>query len=320
MRWNLRRYIVVFLLVATVVGLAYRVIDRGVASLHCVAAPPAGHFLAFCLSPQFGDYEHGAYYYKLEPEALDHLRRADVIFFGSSRQQVALSTRAFMDGFRQLGIAPYLFGFGYAEQGAFPLAIVQRENLKPKAIVVLADPFFQDRSTPHVRVNQWLRWRVITEFYEFGQKKLFIEIGARVCSIWPGLCAPVPQLVSRSKKDGAWQLHNFDYSKPNPIAGPGFFTYTAEMAAADRAFAERFIVATGVPRDCVILSAAPTNSIRAEGYAKEMGRLLGVKVSLPVVEGLSVMDGSHLMPDSAERWSAALLADIRDTLKRCAGK
>jgi hypothetical protein len=320
MRWNLRRYIVVFLLVALMVGLAYRVVDRGVASLHCLARAPEGHFLAFCLSPQFGDFEHGAYYYKLEPEAVAGLRRADVIFFGSSRQQVALSTRAFTDGLRQLGIAPYLFGFGYAEQGAFPLAIVQSENLKPKAIVVLADPFFQNRSTPHVRVNQWLRWRVITEFYEFGQKKLFIEIGARVCSAWPSLCTPAPQLVSRSKNDGTWRLHNFDYSKPNVIAGSGFFTYTAEMAAADRVFAERFIAATGVPRECVILSAAPTNSIRAEGYAKEMGRLLGVKVSLPLVEGLSVMDGSHLMPESAERWSAALLADIGDTLKRCAGK
>ena len=74
-----------------------------------------------------------------------------------------------------------------------------------------------------------------------------------------------------------------------------------------------------MPRDCVILSAAPTNSMRAEGYVKEMGRLLGVKVSLPAVENLSVSDGSHLTPDSAERWSAALLADMRDTLARCAG-
>ncbi len=281
MRWNLRRYIVVYLLVAAVVGLAYRIVDRGVASLHCLAPPPEGHFLAFCLSPQFGDYEHGAYYYRLEPDALAELRRADVVFFGSSRQQVALSTRAFKDFFGKLGVAPYLFGFGYAEQGAFPLAIVQNEKLKPKAIVVLADPFFQDRSTPHVRVNQWLRWRVITELYEFGQKKLFIEIGARVCGVWPDLCAPAPQLVFRSKKDGEWLLHNFDYSKPNAIAGPAFLTYTAEMAAADRAFAERFIAATGVPRDCVILSAAPTNSIRAESYARGMGRLAGVKIPPP---------------------------------------
>jgi hypothetical protein len=320
MRWGLKRYIAVFLLVAGVIGLAYRAVDRGVTSLHCLAEPPAGHFLAFCLSPQFGDFEHGAYYYKLEPEALAHFRRADVIFFGSSREQIALSTRAFADFFKQLRIAPYLFGFGYNEQAAFPLALVQREQPKPKAIVVLADPFFQDKSTPHVRVNQWVRWRVIPEFYEFAQKKLFIAIGARVCSVWPDRCTPAPQLVFRSKQDGAWLLHNFDHSAASPVGGAAFFTLTEAMAAPDLVFAEKFIAATGVPRDCVILSAAPTNSMRAEGYVKEMGRLLGVKVALPALENLSVSDGSHLTPDSAERWSAAMLADARDTLTRCAGK
>jgi len=319
MRWSPQRYLAVFLLVAGVVGLAYRAVDRGVGSLPCLARPPSGHFLAYCESPQFGDFEHGAYYYKLEPEALERVKRADVIFFGSSREQIALSTRAFRDFFKQQRIAPYLFGFGYNEQAAFPLALIQREQLKPKAIVVLADPFFQDRSTPHVRVNQWLRWRVVPEFYEFAQKKLFIMIGERVCSLWPDRCTPAPQLVFRAKGDGAWLLHNFDHSAASPVGGGAFFTFTEAMAAPDLAFAERFIAATGVPRDCVILSAAPTNSMRAEGYVKEMGRLLGVKVSLPAVDNLSVSDGSHLTPESAERWSAAVLADMRDTLARCTG-
>ena len=320
MRWSLQRYVAVFLLVAGVVGLGYRAIDRGVASLHCFSRPPDGHFLAMCESPQFGNFEHGAYYYELEPDALKHLKHAEVIFFGSSREQIALSTRAFKDFFRQLGIAPYLFGFGYNEQAAFPLALVQREQLKPKAIVVLADPFFQDKSTPHVRVNQWVRWRVIPEFYEYAQKSLFISIGARICSAWPRLCAPAPPVVFRSKQDGAWLLRNFDQSTTTPVGGPAYFTFTEQMAGSDRAYAERFIAATGVQRDCVILSAAPTNSMRADGYVREMGRLLGVEVSLPIVENLSVSDGSHLVSESAERWSAALLADIHDTLKRCTGR
>jgi len=320
MRWNLQCYLALFLLVAGVAGLAYRAIDRGVTSLHCLAEPPDGYFLALCESRQFGDFEHGAYYYDLEPEALEHLRRADVIFFGSSRGQIALSTQAFKDFFKRQRLVPYLFGFGYNEQAAFPLALVQRENLRPKAIVVLADPFFKDKSTGHVRVNQWVRWRVIPELYEFTQKKLFIDVGARVCGTWPGLCVPAPPLVFRSRENGAWLPQNFGYSTPSPIGGAGYLTYTEEMAAPDRTFAEHFISATGVPRDCVVLSAAPTNFIRAEGYVKEMGRLLDVKVSLPALESLSVSDGSHLTPESAERWSAALLTDIGETLKRCSAK
>jgi hypothetical protein len=320
MRLSLRRYVAIFAIAAGVVGLGYRAIDRGFSSLQCHFPLPTGHFLALCDSSQFGDYEHGAYYYGLEPEAVEHLRRADVTFFGSSRAQIALSTQALTRFFSEHRIAPYLLGFGYNEQGAFPLALVQMQKLKPKAIIILADPFFQNRTTPHIRSNQWLRWRVITEFYEFAQKKLFIAVGSRICSRWSDYCRPPPQLVSRSKYDGSWRLHNFEQSKTTPIGGNAYFTFTAEMAGGDRDFAERFIAATGVSRECVILTAAPTNSMRADGYVAEMGRLLGATVSLPNLNDLTTPDGSHLTAESAERWSAALLTDVQDAITRCARK
>ncbi|ETR76454.1 hypothetical protein X566_17680 [Afipia sp. P52-10] len=53
-------------------------------------------------------------------------------------------------------------------------------------------------------------------------------------------------------------------------------------------------------------------------YLTEIGRLLGVRVALPKLDGLTSFDGSHLSADSAERWSAALLREIGDTLESCA--
>jgi hypothetical protein len=285
----------------------------------CVARPPAGQFLAYCAAPQFGDYEHGAYYFNLEPDAVARLKQSDVMFFGTSRAQLALSTRAWSDFFRARGVSAYLAGFGFAEAGAFPLALIRKFELKPKAVVVLADPFFKNRSSPHIRVTQPLRWRVVPEMYEFVQKKLFIAAGARFCDMRPASCATTQAIVYRSRDDGAWRPSNFDLA-PKFVVGEqaGSGSFTADMAAADVEFAERFIAATGVPKSCVVLSAAPSPLVNSDAYVAEMGKLVGVSVALPKVRDLTSFDGNHLTPESAERWSAALLSEIGETLARCA--
>lgn len=318
MRRNRRAYLALFIVVSGFVGLGYRAADRWWASIGCYAPWPAGYFLAYCSSAQFGDYEHGAYYYNLEPEAVAALKRSDVLFFGTSRAQFALSTRTLQEFFAERGIAPYLLGFGYNEAGAFPLALVREYRLNPRVVVILADPFFRNRSTPHVRVTQRVRWRIVTELYEFLQKQAFIAVGSRVCTARPSLCETAEPVVHRSTTDGSWRPFRFDL-KARVALGEHTpaITYTAAMAAGDLAFAEEFLTATGVPRSCVVLSAAPSALVDSDAYVTEMGRLLGVRVSLPSVDSLTTFDGSHLTPESAERWSAALLAEIDDTLAGC---
>lgn len=317
---GIRTYIVVFLVVAGITGLAYRAIDRTYTSLGCFQPLPADHFMAYCSSPGFGDYEHGVYYYGLQPEAVAQARKADVLFFGTSRAQLALSTTALTQFFATQTVKPYLLGFGYDEPGAFPLALIKKHELKPDAIVILADPFFRDRTTGHVRVSSkdWFRWRVITELYEYTMKRGMIAMGTTLCNLWPSRCTPTWASVYRSSQDGTWQTFAFDYSKRTPITGQTSTTYTAAMAAADLPFAERFIAATGVSRGCVVLSAAPGPLVNSDAYLTEMGRLLGVRVALPKLDSLTSFDGNHLSPESAERWSAALLQEIGGTLEGCA--
>jgi hypothetical protein len=319
MRRPVHRYLAIFLAVAAIVGLIYRAADRAIASRGCHQVPPDGHFLAYCGSTQFGDYEHGAYYYGLVPEAVDRLKRADVIFFGSSRAQQALSTNARDRFFKERSIPAYLLGFGYNEPGAFPLAVVRKHQLKPKAVVVLADPFFQDRTTGLIRVSSqgWPRWRAVTELHEYLQKRLFIAAGARFCAAWPSVCRTRYPTLFRSTADGSWRLSGIDTSGRSPVTDDALLKITGPIADSDLQFAERFIAGAGVTRDCVVLSAAPSSSVNSNDYVREMGRRLGVRVSLPKVDGLQVYDGSHLTADSAERWSAALLADIEATLSSC---
>lgn len=319
MRWGMRAYIVVFLVVAGITGLTYRVLDRMHTSLGCFRPLPPGHFVAYCSSPGFGDFEHGVYYYGLQPDTIEHLSRANVLFFGTSRAQLALSTTALTQFFAAKTIRPYLLGFGYDEPGAFPLALIKKYQLKPDAVVILADPFFRDRTTGHVRVSSkdWFRWRVITELYEYTTKRGMIAVGTTLCRLWPSRCMPTWASVYRSRQDGTWQTFAFDYSKRSSVTGQAPTTYAASMAAADLPFAKRFVAATGVPRSCVVLSAAPGPLVNSDAYLTEMGRLLGVRVALPKLDGLTSFDGNHLSPESAEQWSAALLQEIGGTLEGC---
>src|SRR5262249_42639470 len=102
------------------------------------------NFIAGCSAPLFGDYEHGAYYFGLEGAAVAHLRRAEVLVLGNSKAMFAFSTRATEDAFRRLGVPYYLLGFGYGESQLFPLALIKKYGLRPKALIINADPFFEE--------------------------------------------------------------------------------------------------------------------------------------------------------------------------------
>ena len=53
----------------------------------------ADRYLAYCGGGNYADFEHGAFFYNLEPPALDYARNADVLVLGNSRLQVALVQR-----------------------------------------------------------------------------------------------------------------------------------------------------------------------------------------------------------------------------------
>src|SRR5690349_12039247 len=91
-RKSLLAYLFVFAVVSVTAGLSYRLLDWGLDVIGCKQYKQPGAFLAFCESPRYGDYEHGAYYFDLEPEAIEALKKAEVLFLGNSRAQFAFST------------------------------------------------------------------------------------------------------------------------------------------------------------------------------------------------------------------------------------
>jgi hypothetical protein len=99
-------------------------------------------YLASCNGANYADYEHGAFWYDLEPAALAAAAKADVIFLGNSRLQVALSTPATADWFSAASASYYLMGFSYFENMVFEGEILRRIHPRASVYVIDLDDFF----------------------------------------------------------------------------------------------------------------------------------------------------------------------------------
>jgi hypothetical protein len=144
--WN---YLVAFLACALLSALAFAIGQMTFDSIPCKwRGYSADDFLAYCRSQRYADYEHGAFYYGLEPDIRTNVRNAKVLFLGSSKIQAAFSTNAVRSYFDKLRIDFFVMGFGYAESSRFALSVLQRSEATPRLLVINADPFF----TEHVSV------------------------------------------------------------------------------------------------------------------------------------------------------------------------
>src|SRR5687767_7961590 len=137
----------------------------GASVLTCPPATP-GTFLAYCRNELYGDFEHGAFLFGLEPAAVERARRADVLVIGDSRAQFGFSTAAVRRYFAERGRTYYLLGMGYSSTSDYARALLQRHQLKPRVLIVNAEPYFtrETASVPAevIRADArtwWSYWR-----------------------------------------------------------------------------------------------------------------------------------------------------------------
>src|ERR1700723_2934218 len=67
----------------------------------------SARYLGYCNAAGFGDYDHGAFWFDLEPAAVRFAADADVLFLGSSRMEFALSTITTDHWFSSAGLSHY---------------------------------------------------------------------------------------------------------------------------------------------------------------------------------------------------------------------
>ena len=104
-------------------------------------------YLGLCNATAYGDYDHGAFWFGLEPEARQHAAAADVLFLGNSKLQFGFSAPALGRWFSANGLKYYLLGFSHFENGTFLGPLLRSLHPRARAYVINVDDFFLDHAS-----------------------------------------------------------------------------------------------------------------------------------------------------------------------------
>lgn len=280
----------------------------------CRSASFPAAFLAYCQNPSFASYEHAALFYGLEPDMVENLRRAEVVFVGDSELLIGFSEANVEKFFADRGIRYFLLGFGYGESSEFALAVLKKYALKPKIMVLNIDPFFRHfRSAPALDVLAG----GIESHVRGLEKKLSQELHHWTCENFPTRCAHAYASIYRSVATGRWYWHDTlappDLSHPFQSSPPP----DPKLVADAGAIGEAFLADLGLDRRCIVLTGVPTPEYDTAFFADTLAARLGTPAINATAEGLATIDRGHLNAASAERWSAAFLAKAEPVIRGC---
>jgi hypothetical protein len=265
-------------------------------------------YLAYCNTEKYGDYDHGAFWFRLEPEAVRAATDAQVLFIGNSRMQFGLSTAATADGFASLGVRYYLLGFAQNANHLFEAPLLDRLRPRASVYVINLDLFFEQvESAPAHAVMRDSNARV-----RYEQKRDWQWVHKPVCTYLSRLCGNKIAFF-RSPMTGAWVVTGRGFeNKPvsyDPDPDPLIVESYVQKARA-------FLARLPVRRECVVLTTVPTVNT-GMGSARAIAERLGMPLISPQLAGLETFDHSHLDRPSAQRWSEAFMAAAEPHVRQC---
>jgi len=269
-------------------------------------------YLAYCHAKGYGDYEHGAFWLGLEPSTRDSVSNAEVLFLGSSRMQIALSTAATSRWFSSSPTRYFLLGFGYNGNALFEGELLRKFGSRAKVYVISVDKFFGRYESQPVRTV--MRDSTARSHYEV--KRIWQLVHESACKGFSALCG-TRYTIFRSRETGAYRLSGLGEFKGRAVS----YDQGADQADAESeaAAGKAFLAGLSVEPDCVILTIVPSEETKL-GTASAIAKALGMALVTPGVGGLQTFDGSHLDQTSAERWSDAFLKAAGPQIRRCLSK
>jgi hypothetical protein len=270
-------------------------------------------YLGYCNGKAYGDYDHGAFWFALEPDAVGFAANADVLFLGSSRMEFAFSTQATDHWFADAAVAHYLLGFTHTENATFAGPLLARLKPRAKVYVINVDQFFIDRQTePGADImNDRNDVR-----HRYAEKKLWQHAHRMICTRLHAICGK-QFAYYRNAQTGHWKsrgvnLGNTSLTTDSLISDQDQWDHYSTLA-------KNFIAALPVDRSCVILTAVPyPGTLHAQD--KAIAAAVGSELVDPQLEGLRTFDGSHLDLPGAERWSKAFYDIAGPRIHRCLGQ
>ena len=312
-------FLAVFFVFATMTGFLTHFLVWLNSVSACQSLPSNSHaFFSACGGGQYGEYEHGAYYYELETEAVSHAKQAEVLFLGSSRVQFGFSTQSTQHFFTERRIPYYLLGFGYADQSSFAELLMKRLELRPKVLVINVDPFFSPYSSPIAEALVHDRFATRLNYI---YKWLLPRVRAPYCALPWNRCGGPARSIYRDPETGQWiWAHVFNV----PESGHQLLKLGKDIPEKEHkiymTMARNFFAGLEIPASCVILTSTPNDMMDVGELVREMAEANGAKAVLPQILDVIMLDEDHLNLPTAERWSEAFLRQIAPIVDRCAGK
>lgn len=279
------------------------------------SCPASGYgtdtYLAYCHANHYGDYDHGAFWFGLEPKIRDSVRTANVLFLGNSRLQFGFTSDATREWFASNTASYYLMGFAYWENYLFEQQLLRRLQPQAKVYVINIDTFFENSETPPAQIL--MHGSDATDRY--NSKRSWQRIHAQVCGRLPVACGS-DQAFFRSRTTGGYFLEGGRVTNV-PVAYDD--NVDQKMAHDYIERGNRFLATLPVERQCVLLTMVPSAHTPI-GTARVIADALGAKLIAPEPDDVNTFDKSHMDRASAEIWSKDFFEAAGPRIRRCLGK
>lgn len=301
-----RTYVCIVVIVATAAGF-YAFRERSLFACQ-PANRESGEYIAYCGSTGYGDYDYGAFWFDLEPTALEAAKRADVLFVGNSRLQFAFSSEAVSDWFSSIGSTYYLLGFAYEGNYRFAEPLLRKLEPQAKVYIIDLDAFFEPEPTPPARVVMYDS----TAQVRYERKKRLQHVQGLVCSAVPAICGRT-EAFYRMRRDGRWNLRGGEFTD-EPVSFRSEVDSDLVRSYVDSG--REFLDSLPVPVQCQFLTITPTVDTEIS-TAEEIADSLSRTFLAPELSGLGTFDSVHLDSQSADLWSMAFLVEIAPHILEC---
>jgi hypothetical protein len=278
------------------------------------ACPASGYtsdrYLSNC-GTGYGDYEHGAFWFDLEPVAEMSAASADVLFLGDSRMVLAFSTAATTKWFSSASASFYLLGFYAFENSIFERALLRKLKPRAEVYVIPIGDFFQPFEAPIAK--NIMHDGAARNLYNVKRNLQFAH--KAICMKLPTICGN-GFVVFRSRQTGMWYMETSRFKGRERQVSDDQQIDEREITDAV-AIGRTFLSELPVRTECVVLTVVPTVGTKlsvANAIASGLGKMLVVPQQF---DGLQTLDGTHLDQASAERWSEAFFKTAGPQIQRC---
>jgi len=295
------------ILAVAIVAALYSLRTHGIFSCQASGYGSDG-YLGYCGATGYGDYDHGALWFDLEPAAFAAAENARALFIGNSRTVFGFSSKATADWFSSLSESYYLLGFTYFENYTFEAPLLRKLHPKAKVYVINIDTFFDQATT--APGSMVMRDESAKSHYQ--EKRKWQKIHKAICTNLEAVCGN-HEAIFRSRSTGAWRVTGDRFTSA-PVSYDE--NVDKKKLASYTVLGKKFLPALDADPGCTILTIVPMVETQM-GTAKAIAAALRLKLVAPEVPGLVTFDHYHLDRKSAQRWSTAFFAEAGPQIQKC---